>query len=188
MKWLTTAYVGLALVLGAHAVPATPYNVNGIFVASAGVPSNTLTGTIDITGGQITAMDLVVGGFASHFTRIYFNQYFNGGWILSGNNDNYAYTNEDYLTFNFKPQPGPYLIDFEQAKITNGAVVHNQYSPITTVTTTTYYGLALGGTICPLDGCAPFPVTVHVPGPVVGAGLPGLLMMGLLLWRRKWRG
>jgi hypothetical protein len=55
----------------------TLYTVEGTFrpTTGPGAPlGNTLSGTIDITAGAITAMDLVVPTFPLHFTQIYFNQ------------------------------------------------------------------------------------------------------------------
>jgi hypothetical protein len=152
----------------------TTFVVSANFVAEAGIPANTLSGTMDITAGQITAVDFIVGGFASHFTEIWFNEYFNFTWLISAynaNNDMFSAHGADYVNINFTPVPGPYLIDFTQARITNGYVDTFHMDPLMTTGTLTYYGAALGGTICPLDGCAPFLVH-NVPGPIVGVMSP----------------
>ncbi len=160
------------------------YIVTGTFMAVAGVSSTTLSGTIDITEGTVTAVDLVVPAFPLHFTNIYFNEFYNGGWLLSAQTPGSCECfggQEDYITFNFTAQPQ--LLNFQQAKITNGAVVHNTYTE--QGSTTTYYGMGLQGTICPVSGCGPFlevsPPPHHAPGPMAGGGLAGLVMILVLV-------
>jgi hypothetical protein len=175
----------------------TAFTIDGIFQAQYDLAATTLTGTINISGGTITSMDLSVPQFVAHFTQIYFNEPYGTEWVLSGQTPgscDQIGCQEDYLVFTFKSIPGPLLVDFQQAQITYGAVVHNTYGLdladyLAHGGTTTYYGSSLTGTICPLEGCAPWPAPppLGVPVPVVGSGLPALLTLAVILlrWRHK---
>ncbi len=190
---MTLLRVALISCLLAQPAAAATFTVEGTFApGSAPYSGNTLSGTIDITGGVITAADLVVTGIPSHFTNISSsrsNSSAGNSWVLAINNVNtspFTAGGEDNLGIFFEPDPGAFLIGFTQGRINTGSVLHSQYDPITTVMITTAYGISLKGTICPPEGCHAFPLPA--PGPIAGAGLPGLLALGLLLWRRRMKG
>lgn len=152
----------------------TTYFVDGTFQ----FPSATLSGTVDITDGVLTSMDLAVPILPQHFTQIYTSQPGHGGWQLVGLTPGSTPFSGDSITITFYPVAhATSLIDFQQAQITAGAAFN------VTGGFFSYYGASLNGTICPADGCLlPFPpIPPGVPAPVAGTGLIGLLVIVVLL-------
>jgi hypothetical protein len=157
----------------------TTFIVDGIFPAILSLPATTFSGTVDITGGVLDAMDITVTGVASHFTVL---DAPSGIGMLAGTTPGSTPLSTDFITLSFGPIPGPYLMDFQQAQFYGGSATHSTHNFITGITTVTYYGFAPQGTICPESGCLPFPPPPGVPGPVAGAGL-GSIVVCLFLWR-----
>jgi hypothetical protein len=176
MKLRSLAAAACVLSLGAQAASATRFNVSGVFNHNvSGVFNNSgnrsFSGTIDvdIVAGIVTAADVVVSGYAD-FTSL----------GLQSKGIANSQTGYDLVLSTGLPQP--------QLQLTL------LFTPVSLV------GFTGGGTIffarlvdsasiveLGFSGSITAQTAAAVPGPVVGAGIPGLILAfgGILAWLRR---
>jgi hypothetical protein len=170
------AVLGCALAVSVGAAKAdTIYDIsvnNAPFV-------DTLTGTVDLgTTGNIVAFDLTL-----HFrgTNFALNSSAGGTETLSGNGFSSSPTN---LFFNYggsgflRFQEGAAFAEFCASSCVSGSFAGLFFGSVGGVTAAGEVGNQVIGT-----------AAVPVPGPIAGAGLPGLILVsgGLLGWWRRRR-
>jgi hypothetical protein len=181
MKTSLSALIGGIALLGGLLVGAAnaniiTFDVSGTLLANppTTTTNTTLSGTlaIDVSTGTLTGVDLMVPGF-SDFTHL-------DSSAASGLNDWYITTDNgagcgpavDCLDITIATSPtGASLVNLESASLV-GAILGGGTD------TVFYVDVAAGGTVTP---------EAAVPGPVAGAGLPGLIAAwgGLLAWWRR---
>jgi hypothetical protein len=166
MKWRISATIGaLVLMVGAANADVVTFDVLGSYTGIAPITDGTFSGTlsIDVTAGKLKTVDIQALGH--DFTFIGQSEAVQGGWRID---DVDTIDNLD-LALVFPGTTDPHsLVGFTGANITEGLIVDFGNGA--------FLSTSLSGTITP------------VPAPILGAGLPGLIMAGgglLGWWRRK---
>jgi hypothetical protein len=170
------ALLGVSWV-GAAKAASIVFDVSGTLLANPPTTTmdTTLSGTltIDVSTGTLTAVDLMVPGF-SDFTHLDGSEASGvDDWYISTDNGTGCGPAVDCLEITIATSPtGASLVDLESASLV-GAILGGGCC------TVFYVDVATGGTVTPEASA--------VPGPIAGAGAPGILFAGSLLawWRRN---
>src|SRR5262249_25528967 len=185
--WVNFSTVPLSAFFSSQSANAdTVFDVVGSFTSqcnsggSCSAVNTPLTGTItvDVTLGFATAADLVVPGFASHFTTVTVDQ------VFPPNPDRQIFVSDSageevFLDLITSPNNGS-LVGLTSAQINTAFAGYTRIGDFFLC----FSDLCLNGT-----GGSVTP-QVAVPGPIAGAGLPGLILAsgGLLGWWRRRQG
>ena len=173
-KRALVAACALALSVGAANASTVTFDVNGSFAA---VPGSTLSGTInvDVTGGTITAADLLVSGFLPFnvFVSAAFTPFPGLALVLSDAESPAKVLEVDFSNSGFTLTS---LVGFNGGPIVGGQLIHGDLLQCDVTGILCYEFLQ--GSITPEVANTPLPATF----PLFATGLGAL---GLLGWRRR---